>query len=223
MKERGKFSLWLKRMQPFQLGRGADVREWTERHLIIHHHHNHHDSLYDSNTDDAWVNTWYQLPESDFRRSWNFSCSTVIMMELWWWWWSWSWWSFCGYHNDATLVMAMTVTITMSITVKAIVKIVTFQNPIYWYGFCPLDPIKSFYLTLLKDYKNSEWSVATLWSLFHWFLLLFFQIKSQGWLGDWISLSVQMFQIILRLSGTLLDRVPTWLPEASGLVNLASN
>ena len=145
MKERGKFSLWLKRMQPFQLGRGADVREWTERHLIIHHHHNHHDSLYDSNTDDAWVNTWYQLPESDFRRSWNFSCSTVIMMELWWWWWSWSWWNFRGYHNDATLVMAMTVTITMSITGKAIVI------------------------------------------------------------------------------GTLLDRVPTWLPEASGLVNLASN
>ena len=61
--------------------------------------------------------------------------------------------------------MAMTVTITMSITVKAIVKIVTFQNPIYWYGFCPLDPIKNFYLSLLKDYKNSEWSVATLWSL----------------------------------------------------------
>ena len=134
----------------------------------------------------------------------------------------WSWWNFRGYHHDATLVMAMTVTITMSITVKAIVKIVTFQNPIYWYGFCPLDPIKSFYLSLLKDYKNSEWSVATLWSLFHWFLLLFFQIKSQGWLGDWISLSVQMFQIILRLSGTLLDRVPTWLPEASGLVNLTS-
>ena len=42
----------------------------------------------------------------------------------------------------------------MSITVKAIVKIVTFQNPIYWYGFCPLDPIKSFYLSLLKDYKK---------------------------------------------------------------------
>ena len=211
----------------------------SERHLIIHHHHhhnhNHHDSLYDSNTDDAWVNTWYQLPESDFRRSWNFSCSTVIMMEL-----SWlsSWCNFGDNddhgHDDhdgnfvvitmmQILVMAMTVTITMSITVKAIVKIVTFQNPIYWYGFCPLDPIKSFYLSLLKDYKNSEWSVATLWSLFHWFLLLFFQIKSQGWLGDWISLSVQMFQIILRLSGTLQDRVPTWLPEASGLVNLASN
>ena len=37
----------------------------------------------------------------------------------------WSWWNFRGYHHDATLVMAMTVTITMSITVKAIVKIVT--------------------------------------------------------------------------------------------------